>query len=326
MRQAPHQYAKETLKIEADALLASRDRVGEQFDKAVEIVLGLKGKLVVIGVGKSGHIGSKIAATLASTGTPSFFLHPAEAMHGDLGMIGKDDGVLAISYSGASEELTKLLPHIKNFGVPIIGMSRSKESQLGKFSDAHIDISVEKEACPLGVAPTSSTTLTLALGDALAVALMKIRDFKREDFAKFHPAGALGKRLYLKAKHFLKEAKDLPIVTPDTPLKEAVVVMSAGMLGNLLIAQDGKLEGVFSDGDLRRSLLKSGFDFNAPISKYMTKEPYIVESADILAVDALKIIEQKKIQLLIVVDSNKKILGALHLHDLIEAGIDSETK
>ena len=326
MRQAPHQYAKETLEIEANALLASRDRVGEQFDKAVEIILSLKGKLVVIGVGKSGHIGSKIAATLASTGTSSFFLHPAEAMHGDLGMIGKDDGVLAISYSGASEELTKLLPHIKNFGVPIVGMSKSIDSPLGKFSDAHIDISVEKEACPLGVAPTSSTTLTLALGDALAVALMKIRDFKREDFAKFHPAGALGKRLYLKARHFLREAKDLPIVSPDTSLKEAVVVMSAGMLGNLIIAKDGKLLGVFSDGDLRRSLLKSDFNFNAPIENYMTKEPYRIENADILAVDALKIIEQKKIQLLIVVDSNNIVVGALHLHDLIEAGIDSETK
>jgi len=323
---APHQYAKETLEIEADALLASRNRVGEQFDKAVEIILSLKGKLVVIGVGKSGHVGSKIAATLASTGTSSFFLHPAEAMHGDLGMISKGDGVLAISYSGSSEELTKLLPHIKNFGVPIIGMSRSINSTLGKFSDAHIDISVEKEACPLGVAPTSSTTLTLALGDALAVALMKLRDFKREDFAKFHPAGALGKRLYLKAKHFLKEAKDLPIVAHNTPLKEAVVVMSEGMLGNLLIAKDGKLLGIFSDGDLRRSLLKSDFDFNAPIENYMTKEPYTIDNADILAVDALKIIEQKKIQLLIVVDSNKNIVGALHLHDLIEAGIDSETK
>ncbi len=323
---APHIYAKETLEIEADALLKSRDRVGEQFDKAVEIILNLRGKLIVIGVGKSGHIGSKIAATLASTGTSSFFLHPAEAMHGDLGMIGKDDGVLAISYSGSSEELIKLLPHIKNFGVPIIGMSKSKNTPLGKFSDAHIDISVEREACPLGIAPTSSTTLTLALGDALAVALMKIRDFKKEDFAKFHPAGALGKRLYLKAKHFLIDAKDLPIVSPNTPLKEAVVVMSAGRLGNLIVAKNGKLEGIFSDGDLRRSMLREDFDFNAPIKNFMTKNPTTIDNANILAVDALKIIESKKIQLLIVVDKERQVVGALHLHDLIEAGIDSETK
>ncbi len=317
----PHEYAKETLEIEARTLLDSRDRVSEQFNKAVEIMFNTKGKVVVIGVGKSGHIGSKIAATLASTGTPSFFLHPAEAMHGDLGMIGKNDAVLAISYSGASEELTKLLPHIKNFGVPIVAMSRSIDSALGKFSDAHIDISVEKEACPLGIAPTSSTTLTLALGDALAVALMHLRGFKKEDFARFHPAGALGKKLFLKVEHFLKR-ENLPIVKPDTSLKDAVVEMSAGKLGNVLIAKSGILQGVFSDGDLRRSLLKSDFDFNAPIEKYMTKEPFCITDTQMPAVDALKIIEKRKIQLLIAVDENRKIAGVLHLHDLIEAGID----
>jgi len=322
----PSDYAKETLQIEADALLASQARVGEQFDKAVEIILNTKGKLVVIGVGKSGHIGSKIAATLASTGTPSFFLHPAEAMHGDLGMIGKDDSVLAISYSGSSSELVDLLPHIKNFGVSIIAMSKSANSTLGKLSDAHIDISVAKEACPLGIAPTSSTTLTLALGDALAVALMHLRGFKKDDFAKFHPAGALGKRLYLKVEHFLINYQNLPVVTPQTPLKEAIVTMSSGMLGNVLIAKDGKLQGIFSDGDLRRSLLRENFDFNSPISDYMTKEPFTIDNPHILAVDALKIIEERKIQLLIVVDKEQKIVGALHLHDLIEAGIERETK
>jgi arabinose-5-phosphate isomerase len=321
----PAEIAKETLTIEADALLASRDRVGEQFNRAVELILELKGKLVVIGIGKSGHIGAKIAATLASTGTASFFLHPSEAMHGDLGMIGKSDGVLAISYSGASEELTNLLPHIKNFGVPIIAMSKSINSPLGKFSDAHIDISVEKEACPLGVAPTASTTLTLALGDALAVALMKIRGFQKEDFARFHPAGALGKRLYLKAKHFLIPRNKLPVVDLNTPLKDAIIVMSSGHLGNLLITQNGKLKGIFSDGDLRRSMLKENFDFNAPIKNFMTKEPFFIESADILAVDALKLIEKKRIQLLIVAKEGE-IEGAIHIHDLIEAGIESETK
>ncbi len=324
---APHQYAKETLRIEAEALLASRERVGEQFDKAVAIIANLKGKLIVVGVGKSGHIGSKIAATLASTGTPSFFLHPAEAMHGDLGMISKEDAILAISYSGASEEITKLLPHIKNFGVPIIGMSRSINSQLGKFCDAHIDISVAKEACPLGVAPTSSTTLTLALGDALAVALMHVRGFQKQDFARFHPAGSLGRRLYLKAEHFLIPKERLPIVTAKTPLKDAIVTMTQGKLGNLLIEEQGELVGIFSDGDLRRSLLREDFDFNSAIAEFMTATPFTISDASILAVDALELIESKRIQLLIVTDKENRIVGAIHIHDLIAAGVErSETK
>jgi len=324
---APHEYAKETLQIEAEALLASRERVGEQFDKAVEIISKLKGKLIVVGVGKSGHIGSKIAATLASTGTPSFFLHPAEAMHGDLGMISKEDAILAISYSGASEEVTKLLPHIKNFEVPIIGMSRSIDSQLGKFCDAHIDISVAQEACPLGIAPTSSTTLTLALGDALAVALMEVRGFQKQDFAKFHPAGSLGRRLYLKAEHFLIPKEELPIVSSDTLLKDAIVVMTQGKLGNLLIEEDGKLVGVFSDGDLRRSLLREDFDFNRAIAEFMTATPFTISDASILAVDALELIESRRIQLLIVTDKESRIVGAIHIHDLIAAGVErSETQ
>jgi len=318
-------FAKETLQIEANALLDSKNRIGNGFNRAIELILSIKGKLIVIGIGKSGHIGAKIAATLASTGTASFFLHPSEAMHGDLGMVGKDDAVLAISYSGSSQELTDLLPHIKNFGVPIIGMSKSSNSPLGKMSDAHIDISVVKEACPLGVAPTASTTLTLALGDAIAVALMQLRGFKKEDFARFHPAGALGKRLYLKAKHFLIKPNKLPIVTPDTLLKDAIITMSSGQLGNLIIAKDNKLLGIFSDGDLRRSMLKDNFDLNTPVKQLMTKEPYYIENADILAVDALKLIEQKRIQLLLVA-KDEQLLGAIHIHDLIEAGIESETK
>ena len=321
----PSDFAKKTLQIEANALLESKDRVGKGFDKAVEIILALKGKLIVIGVGKSGHIGSKIAATLASTGTSSFFLHPSEAMHGDLGMISKDDGVLAISYSGISEELTNLLPHIKNFGVPIIAMSKSKDTILGKFSNAHIDISVKREACPLGIAPTASTTLTLALGDALAVALMQLRGFKKEDFAKFHPAGALGKKLYLKAKHFLISKDNLPTVNPNISLKNAIIPMSEGRLGNIVIEDNGKVVGIFSDGDLRRALLRKDFDFNSPIKEYMTKEPLIIKDENILAVEALKLIESKKIQLLLVV-KNGCLIGAIHIHDLIEAGIESENK
>ena len=319
-------WAKEALDIEANALLDAKDNIDSDFVKAVEIAFNTKGKVIVIGVGKSGHIGAKIAATLSSTGTSSFFLHPAEAMHGDLGMIGKDDSILAISYSGKSDELINLMPHIKNFGVKIIAMSKSKSSPLAKFADAHINISVKKEACPLNVAPTASTTLTLAMGDALAIALMKLRDFKKEDFARFHPAGALGKRLYLKAKHFLREPKDLPIVSSNTPLKDAIVVMSQGKLGNLIIEDDGKVMGIFSDGDLRRALMKDSFSIDDPIKKYMTKEPFYIESADILAVDALKLIEQKKIQLLLIAKDGK-LLGAIHIHDLIEAGVESsETK
>jgi len=320
------EWAKEALDIEADALLNAKDKIDSDFVKAVEIAFNTKGKVIVIGVGKSGHIGAKIASTLSSTGTSSFFLHPAEAMHGDLGMIGKDDSILAISYSGKSDELINLMPHVKNFGVKIIAMSKSKSTPLAKFADAHIDISVKKEACPLNVAPTASTTLTLAMGDALAIALMKLRDFKKEDFARFHPAGALGKRLYLKAKHFLREPKDLPIVSSNTPLKDAIVVMSQGKLGNLIIEDDGKLTGIFSDGDLRRALMKDSFSIDDPIKKYMTKEPFYIDSADILAVDALKLIEQKKIQLLLIAKDGK-LLGAIHIHDLIEAGVESsETK
>ena len=320
------EWAKEALDIEADALLNAKDKIDSDFVKAVEIAFNTKGKVIVIGVGKSGHVGAKIASTLSSTGTSSFFLHPAEAMHGDLGMIGKDDSILAISYSGKSDELINLMPHVKNFGVKIIAMSKSKSTPLAKFADAHIDISVKKEACPLNVAPTASTTLTLAMGDALAIALMKLRDFKKEDFARFHPAGALGKRLYLKAKHFLREPKDLPIVSSNTPLKDAIVVMSQGKLGNLIIEDDGKLTGIFSDGDLRRALMKDSFSIDDPIKKYMTKEPFYIDSADILAVDALKLIEQKKIQLLLIAKDGK-LLGAIHIHDLIEAGVESsETK
>ncbi|NPA27696.1 MAG: KpsF/GutQ family sugar-phosphate isomerase [Epsilonproteobacteria bacterium] len=316
-------YAKEALEIEGRALLDAKNYLDEEFNRAVDIILGLKGKLVVIGVGKSGLIGAKIAATLSSTGTSSFFLHPIEAMHGDLGMIGKDDGVLAISYSGASEELINLLPHLKNFNIPIIGMSKSKNTPLGKFCDAHIDIKIKKEACPLGVAPTTSTTLTLALGDALAVALMQLKEFKKEDFAKFHPAGSLGKKLYLKAKHFLIPKDKLPIVDKETPLKEALIKMTNGRLGHLIVQEDGKLAGVFSDGDLRRALMKDGFSFNKKIEEFMTKTPYKIDNLDILAVDALKIIEDKKIQLLVVVDKENNIIGAIHIHDLIEAGVEA---
>ncbi len=312
--------AKRVLDIEAKALLDAKKRINQNFNKAVEIIYHLKGKLIVTGIGKSGLVGAKIAATFASTGTSSFFLHPSEALHGDLGMISKEDGVLAISYSGESEELSNILPHIKRFNVPLIGMSSNLNSTLAKYADVTLDISVEQEACPLGVAPTASTTLTMALGDALAVALMEKRGFKREDFAAFHPGGSLGRQLYIKVKDIMRD-KNLPKVSPNTPLKDAILVMSQGKLGNILIEEDNKLVAILSDGDLRRALMRSDFDLNAPVIKYATKNPKRIDNLDILASDLLAFIEDNKIQMVVIVDKNDKILGVVHFHDLIDAGI-----
>ena len=313
--------AQETLNIEADTLLKASKKIGNEFDKAVEMILGCKGKLVISGVGKSGLIGAKMAATFASTGTPSFFLHPTEALHGDLGMIGKDDVVVAISYSGESEELSSILPHIKRFGTPLIGMTRDENSTLGKYSDLLIKVEVEKEACPLNIAPTSSTTLTLALGDALAVCLMKARDFKKSDFASFHPGGALGKQLFVKVKNLMR-SDSLPIITQDAQVKDAILTISEGRLGTALITDDaGKLIALMSDGDVRRALLSDNFSLNDNVLKYATKEPLSIDDEEMLASDALVLIEANKIQLLVITDKSKKIKGVLHIHTLIEKGI-----
>ncbi len=313
--------AKEVLKTEAQALLDAAQRVGEEIDAATKTIVSIKGKLIVTGVGKSGLVGAKIAATLASTGTPSFFIHPTEAMHGDLGMIGKDDAVLAISYSGESEELIKILPHIKRFDIPLIGMSADKSSTLGRYSDIFISIKVQKEACPLQAAPTSSTTLTMAIGDALAVCLMNKRGFKKEDFASFHPGGALGKRLFVKISDLMR-TDNLPIIDEETRLKEAIVEMTRGKLGNVIISdKEGRLKAVLSDGDLRRALMKEEFSLQKRAIEFASKNPKKCSDTQMLASDALKMIEDHKIQLLVIVDENDKIVGALHIHDLVEAGI-----
>ncbi len=315
------EIAQETLQIEADTLLEAKEHIFDEFDKAVELILSCRGKLIVTGVGKSGLIGAKIAATLASTGTPSFFLHPTEALHGDLGMIGSDDIVLAISYSGESGELSSILPHIKRFDIPLIGMSKNKNSTLGRYSDIHIPIIVQKEACPLGAAPTSSTTLTLALGDALAVCLMKARDFKTEDFASYHPGGALGKRLFVKVKDLMR-TRDLPIVSKDATMQDAIVKMSEGRLGTVLIVdEEGRLQALLSDGDVRRALLQEGFELKKNALMYATKNPTTIDDETMLASDALVLIESKKIQLLVITDKERHIKGVLHLHTLIEEGI-----
>jgi arabinose-5-phosphate isomerase len=315
------EIAQETLQIEAQTLLESSQTIGNAFEEAVEIILACKGKLIVTGVGKSGLIGAKMAATFASTGTPSFFLHPTEALHGDLGMIAKNDVVLAISYSGESEELSSILPHIKRFDTPLIGMTRDKNSTLGKYSDLVIDVVVHKEACPLGIAPTSSTTLTLALGDALAVCLMRAKNFKKSDFASFHPGGALGKQLFVKVKDLMR-TKDLPIVREDTKVKDAIVKISEGRLGTVLVTDElGRLLALMSDGDIRRALMNEDFSLDESVLKYATKNPKTVEDENILASEALVIIEEMKIQLLVVTDRQKRVLGVLHIHTLIEKGI-----
>ena len=313
--------AQETLEIEAQTLLKASQKIGDEFDKAVEIILSCKGKLVVSGVGKSGLIGAKMAATFASTGTPSFFLHPTEALHGDLGMISKDDVVIAISYSGESEELGSILPHIKRFGTPLIGMTKDTNSTLGRYSDVVIKVEIEKEACPLNIAPTSSTTLTLALGDALAVCLMRARDFQKSDFASFHPGGALGKQLFIKVKN-LMQTQHLPIISQNAKMKDAILQIGEGRLGTVLIRdKDDKLTALLSDGDVRRALLSKDFSLEDEVLKYATKNPMSIDDADMLASDALVLIEEKKIQLLVITDKNKKIQGVLHIHTLIEKGI-----
>ena len=312
--------AANVLKTEANELTRNAEILDGEFEKAVEVLYKTKGKVVVTGVGKSGHVGAKIAATLASTGTPSFFMHPTEAMHGDLGMIGKDDTLLAISFSGESEELTKILPHVQRFGVPIVAMARDKFSTLGKFSNAFVKLDVSKEACPLDVAPTSSTTLTLALGDALAVCLMEKRGFKKEDFANFHPGGSLGKRLFLKVKDVMR-SENLPIVRWNASLKQAIDTMTHGKLGTVLIVdKDGVLDAILSDGDLRRALMREDFDLNDAAIKYATLKPKELNDKEMLAIDALALIERYKIQLLAVVENGVPV-GVLHIHDLANLGL-----
>ena len=312
--------AKDVLKLEADELIRHIDLIGNEIEKAVKLILECKGKLVVTGVGKSGHIGAKIAATMASTGTPSFFVHPTEALHGDLGMISKNDLVLAISYSGESEELIRILPHLKRFGVKIIAMAKSPNSSLAKMADVFISLDIVREACPLGAAPTVSTTLTLALGDALAVCLMHERNFKKEDFANFHPGGSLGKRLFLKVSDVMR-TDDLPIVSDNVSLKIAINTMTHGKLGNvLLVDKNGELVAILSDGDLRRALMDKNFDINNKAVNFASKNPKVIDNPEMLASRALEIVENYKIQMLIVVRNNKPI-GTLHIHDLMKIGI-----
>jgi arabinose-5-phosphate isomerase len=315
------QIVKDVLLTEAKEIEKAAANISFDIEKAIDLIINSKGKLIITGVGKSGLVGTKIAATLASTGTSSFFLHPTEAMHGDLGMVGKEDIVLGISYSGESDELVQILPHLKRFNIPLIAMARNPESTLAKYADIFININVEKEGCPLDAAPMSSTTLTMAMGDALAVCLMKKRDFKKEDFASFHPGGSLGKKLFVKVDDLLRK-ENLPVVSRETKLKDAILVMSEGRLGSVIIEDENKkVIALLSDGDLRRALMNDNFSLDCKVEDIATKNPKRLKNKELLASDALQVIEDYKIQLLIVTDENDKLVGVLHIHDLIEAGI-----
>lgn len=305
--------AKEVFAIEAQTVRDLSDKLDANFSQSIELILQTKGRLVVSGMGKSGHIGAKIAATLASTGTPSFFMHPAEALHGDLGMLTQNDVLLAISNSGESEEILKIIPAVKKRGIKLIAMSGNLNSTLAKQADFVLDISVAKEACPLQLAPMSSTTATLAMGDAIAAALMKLRNFKPDDFALFHPGGSLGKKLLTKVQDLM--ITSLPKVSPDTLFNELIDVMTSGKLGLCLVMQEDKLIGIITDGDLRRALKmsdKARFDFKA--KEIMSKNPKVID-ADAMATQAEEMMIKHKIKELPVARQGK-IVGIIQLYDI----------
>ena len=312
--------AKDVLKIEADSIIKLIDRIGEDFDKAVEMLYQSKGRVIVTGMGKSGLIGKKIAATLTSTGTPSYFLHPAESTHGDSGIITRDDVVIAISNSGETQELLNLLPLIKRFGVKMIGMTGNLNSTLAKASDVVLDISVEKEACPLNKAPTASTTVTLAMGDALAVCLLEKRGFTKEDFLIFHPSGALGKGFTFRVKDLMITGDRLPVVNENEDFTEVIEIISKYKLGMaMLVNYNGDLTGILTDGDIRRTLIKHPNVQNLKVKDVMTINPKVISAEDYGA-SALHLMEKYSITALAVVD-NKKPIGVIHIHDLLKAGI-----
>ncbi|MCV6625588.1 MAG: KpsF/GutQ family sugar-phosphate isomerase [Cellvibrionaceae bacterium] len=311
---------RRTIALEAKAVAALEARLDGDFSKACELILNCAGRVVVTGMGKSGHIGGKIAATLASTGTPAFFVHPGEASHGDLGMITKQDVVIAISNSGSSSEVITLLPLLKRMGNPLISMTGKADSPLAKAASAHLDISIEQEACPLNLAPTCSTTATLAMGDALAVALLEARGFTAKDFAFSHPGGALGRKLLLKVEDVMHRGKELPRVNKHTLLSAALMEMTAKGFGMTTVMKDGELLGVFTDGDLRRSL-DQGVDFNtATMADVMTAKPLTINQ-NRLAAEALGLMDEKKITALVVEDDSNHPVGLLHMHDLLRAGL-----
>lgn len=313
--------AQRTIKIEQQAIAALFDRIDTSFAEACELMKTCKGRVIVTGMGKSGHIANKIAATFASTGTPSFFVHPGEASHGDLGMITGNDVVLAISNSGNTAEITTILPLIKRMGAPLISMTGNPSSTLATQSNIHLDISIKEEACPLGLAPTSSTTATLVMGDALAVALLESKGFSETDFAFSHPGGSLGKKLLLTVNDIMHKGDRIPVVIEGTPLSEGLMEISNKGFGmTAIVDSQKKLTGLFTDGDLRRAFDSKIDMLTTSIDQVMTTNCKTIQ-ADILAAEALQIMEQNKITGLLVTDEQNRIVGILHMHDLIHAGV-----
>jgi len=313
---------RKALLVERDALDRLAESLDSRFDRAIDTILGAEGRVVVSGIGKSGLVARKIAATLASTGTAALFVHPAEASHGDLGMILDRDVVLALSNSGETDELLTVLPLIKRQGVPLIVLSGNPNSSLGKLADAHIDVSVPEEACPLGLAPTASTTAALVMGDALAVALLEARGFTAEDFARSHPAGSLGRRLLLKIADIMHVGERLPSVRDDASVSDALVEMTRKGLGMTgVIDAEQRLLGVFTDGDLRRTLDDAALDLRATrVTRVMTRRPKTI-AAECLAVEAARLMEDYKIHAVLVVDADQRLVGALNIHDLLRARV-----
>lgn len=313
--------AREVLHTEANAIIRLAERLDDSFTQAIELILSCQGRVVISGMGKSGHIGKKIAATFASTGTPAFFMHPAEAAHGDLGMLTERDVLIALSNSGESDELLALLPALKRKGVPIIAMTGRPQSTLAQEANLHLDAGVEKEACPLGLAPTASTTAALALGDALALALLDARDFKAEDFALSHPGGSLGRKLLVHISDVMHSGDALPRVLAGSSLKEALLEMTSKGLGMTAICDaHGVLLGIFTDGDLRRTLDKTLDLAGLCIDDVMAHQPRTIE-AHRLATEAVNDMEHYKINGLLVVDRENNLVGALNMHDLLKAGV-----
>ena len=313
--------ARETLEIEARAVQRISSRLSNDFASACHLCMATTGRVVVTGMGKSGHIASKIAATLASTGTPAFFMHPAEASHGDLGMITNQDLLLAISYSGESDEIIVFLPLVKRLGAKLVTMTGNPDSTLANAADVHLDVGVTEEACPLNLAPTASTTATLAMGDALAVALLKYRGFTAEDFARSHPSGALGKRLLLRVSDVMRSGDEVPAVSTDVSLRDGLMEMTQKGLGmTAIVDKDHKIVGIFTDGDLRRAL-DEGADVHETKMSDIMHIGCKTTSADILAAEAVHILEENKITSLLVADDEQRLVGALNVHDLFRAGI-----
>lgn len=312
---------KRVLAIEARAVQALIERLDDRFAKAVELLFNCKGKVVVSGMGKSGLVGQKIAATMASTGTPAFFLHPAEGIHGDLGMVGRRDAVIAISNSGETQEILQLLPYVERMGIPVVAMTGRMTSTLAKHSDVALDVSVSEEACPMGLAPTASTTATLALGDALAVALLQKRGFKEADFAQFHPGGALGRRLLVRVKDLMHAGPDVPRVEESVAGTTAMLEMTAKKLGmTTVVDRTGALSGVITDGDLRRFIQRGGDFLKATAGELASGNPKSIGPDD-LAAKAVEMMERHSITTLVVTEGDRKIVGVIHLHDLLKNGI-----